>query len=403
MGFKYLLLFLSIIVLFFVFYKQYNFGKQWQSYRKEGMTTDTDACPDYSTADFKNLPLKEYCIKSSFNSAYDGNAKNVISKDVLLQRIQEGYRFIDLNVFYASGDVHVGFDKNNSPTMIEGDLTLYDALQTIGSNAFSNTASDFKNTKMSNIGSYPVFVHIRIYRQPDSTIDIISNVANIITGQKSGSTPSPPPFKVNYLLNSDGTPTQINGCTNLSEIMGKMIFSMDILNVLEIYAPSNDQTANALVQQPDANSALPSMQTFVNVLTGGSTIPAFYEYTDDTIINRTMKLGRGNSALNGSLKTNVKYMYIAFPHPNDVTKSSTPSNPIPNPKATGVIQPDIDIFLLSRSIQLTPLRVYLGDDSKKNLTKYTNIFESIGHPFAPMSRVLINLEPSTTNATTPPK
>lgn len=396
MGLKHLLLILSIIVLSFVFYKQYNFGKQW---RKEGMTTDTDACPDYSTADFKNLPLKEYCIKSSFNSAYDGNSGNATYKDTLLQRIKEGYRFIDLNVFSASGDIYVGFDINNSPTIISGELTLFDALKTISDNAFSSTESDFAPTKMKNIGSYPVFVHIRVYRPPGSTIDIISNIANIITGQTSGSKPSPPPFKVNYLLNPDGNPKQINSCTILSDIMRKMIFSMDILNILEIYAPSNNQTANALLEQQGAYTTLPSMQTFVNVLTGGNTIPAFYKYTDDTIINRTLQLGPGDSALNGSLKTNVKYMYIAFPHPTDVKKPIDSSNP----KETGVIQPDVHIFIFNRSIQIMPLRVYLGDDSNGNLTKYNNIFEDVGYPFAAMSHVYTKFKPENPANTTSPQ
>jgi hypothetical protein len=399
MGLKYVLLILSVIVLFFVFYRQYIFGKQWQNYQNRiemmtgltetpGLTGNTDSCEDYSTADFNNLPLREYCIKSSFNSAYDGNSNSATSKDVLLQRIKEGYRFIDLNVFSASGDIYVGFDINNSPTLISGNLKLYDALKTISDNAFSKTASDFATTQMSNVGSYPVFVHIRVYRPPESKIDIVSNIAKIITGKTESNT-SPPPFKVNYLLDDDGNPKQINSCTKLSDIMGKMIFSMDILNILEIYAPSNDRNASALLQQPDAYNTLPSMQTFVNVLTGGSTIPAFYEYTDDTIINRTIQLGISDASLKNSLQTNVKYMYIAFPHPYDVSQTNSS-----NPDATGVIQPDINLFILNRSIQITPLRVYLGDDSDKNLSNYNNIFEKIGYPFAPMMRVYTYLKPN---------
>jgi hypothetical protein len=180
--------------------------------------------------------------------------------------------------------------------------------------------------------------------------------------------------------------------------MRKMVFSMDILNVLEIYAPSNDQTANALRQQPDTyNTTLPSMQKFVNVLTGGSTIPAFYKYTDDTIINRTMQLGLGDSALKNSLKTNVKNIYVAFPHPNDVQKKDPADQ-----KATSVIHPDVNLFILNRSIQIMPLRVYLGDDSDSNLKKYNNIFETVGYPFAPMSHVYALLRSDNPETTTSP-
>ena len=137
------------------------------------------------------------------------------------------------------------------------------------------------------------------------------------------------------------------------------------------------------------------MQKFVNVLTGGSTIPAFYQYTDDTIINRTTQLGLGDAALKNSLQTNVKYMYIAFPHPNDVSKKDPADQ-----KATGITQPDVNLFILNRSIQIIPMRVYLGDDQDKNLSKYNTIFETVGYPFAPMSHVYTLLK---TDKTVPPQ
>jgi hypothetical protein len=234
---------------------------------------------------------------------------------VLIERIKNGYRFIDLNVFSASGDVYVGFSPDNAPKVISTKLLLSDALKTINDHAFSSgTGFD---EKLSNVASYPVFVHIRVYRLPGSNIDIIANVAKIINGTKG----SPPSYASNYLrtVDSDGNPepTQIDGCTVLSTIMKKVVFSMDILNILEIYAPINYQKADTIPKE-----TVESLQTFVNVLTGGSTFPAFYRYTDDSLIYRTNSLGIGNAAINGSLQTNVKHMYISFPHPDDVSTGS---------------------------------------------------------------------------------
>jgi len=372
MKLKYIFLFLSIAILLVVFYRQY-----YLFHRENLDTIEASKCNNDYT-DSTNLPLKEYCVKSSFNSAYDGTD---VSKDAIVQRIKEGYRFIDLNVFSASGDVYVGFSPDNSPALISNKLLLIDALDAIATNALS-TSTVFDSC-MNNVAAYPVFIHLRVYRPPGSIVDIISNIASVINGPPAGPgqpSASPPAYSVNYLRNDDGTPTQIDSCTPLSNLMGKMIFSMDILNILEIYAPSTYQ--NAVTVPPDTITA---MQSFANVLTGGSTFPAFYRYTDESLIYRTNTLGVGDSSIGGSKKTNVKYMYIAFPHPDDVSKSATPSNP----NATGVVQPDAKGMILNRSIQFTPLRVYLADT---NLNAYIKIFDGAGTPFVPMSYLITHLK-----------
>jgi hypothetical protein len=279
-----------------------------------------------------------------------------------------------LNVFSASGgDIFVGYSPDNAPVEMNSKLLLSDALKCISENAFSKTAKDFTNTKLSDIGTYPIFVHIRVYRKPDSTVDIISKVSDVITGKNATTTPQ---YTSNYLVESDGTPKKINGCTNLSSIMGKIVFSMDILNILEIYAPPGYQDAIALPSEPKI-----AMQKFVNILTGGNTWVAFYRYTEETLTNRTNKLGPSHdSTIDGSWKSNVKNMYISFPHPDDVEKGQLSDNPKPN--ATGVIQPDIMNFIRDRSIQFIPLRVYLGGTTM--VKTYTDIFDEVGKPFVSM-------------------
>jgi hypothetical protein len=274
-------------------------------------------------------------------------------------------------VFSASGEVYVGYSPDNAPTLMSNKLLLSDALKCISENAFSKTAKDFANTNLANIGSYPIFVHIRVYRTPNSTVDIISKVADVITGKSSNTKPQ---YTSNYLLENTGIPKKVDGCTNLSSIMGKIVFSMDILNILEIYAPPGYQSAVTL-----PNETKNAMQSFVNILVGGNTWVAFYQYTSDTLNDRTIKLGLGDSSINGSLKTNIKNMYISFPHPYDVSTTSSK-----NEKNTGIIQPDVRKFVLERSIQFIPLRVYLADPMVK---KYNDIFNDIGTPFASMFHV----------------
>jgi hypothetical protein len=115
MTFKYIILILSIVVLFIVFYKQYEVGRSHLGVFTEEPMTGQGGCssqeeqtpPPSCTNDYsesKSLPLREYCVKASFNSAYDGND---VSGSTLVTRIEEGYRFIDLNVFPAADNVYV--------------------------------------------------------------------------------------------------------------------------------------------------------------------------------------------------------------------------------------------------------------------------------------------------------
>ena len=369
MEIKYIFLCLSIFVIFIVFYRQYNLG--YKGGRFEYMTDRsndeiTKCDNDYSES--TDLPLREYFVKSCFNSAYDGTD---VSTNTIQTRIKEGYRFIDLNVFSASGDIYVGYSPDNAPKMISNKLLLSDALKCISENAFSKTSKDFTNTQMTDIGSYPIFVHIRVYRdpKPDTTVDIISRVSDVITGKNAKNKPQ---YTSNYLVDSTGKPTRVNGCTNLSSIMGKMVFSMDILNILEIYAPQGYQTAVTLPENTKS-----AMKSFVNILTGGNTWVSFYRYTEETLVSRTTKLGIGDSSINGSMKTNVRNLYISFPHPYDVAKGTSQN-------ASGIIQPNIMKFIFDRSIQFIPVRAYLADPMLKT---YTDIFDVIGKPFAPMFHV----------------
>lgn len=369
MEIKYIFLCLSIFVIFIVFYRQYNLGYKGgrREYMTSGSNEEITKCDnDYS--DSTDLPLREYFVKSCFNSAYDGTD---VSTNTIQTRIKEGYRFIDLNVFSASGDIYVGYSPDNAPKMISNKLLLSDALKCISENAFSKTSKDFANTQMTDIGSYPIFVHIRVYRdpKPDTTVDIISRVADVITGKNATTKPQ---YTSNYFVDSNRTPVKVNGCTNLSSIMGKMVFSMDILNILEIYAPQGYQTAVTLPENTKT-----AMQSFVNILTGGNTWVSFYRYTEETLVSRTTKLGIGDSSINGSLKTNIRNLYISFPHPYDVAKGKSQN-------ATGIIQPNVMKFIFDRSIQFIPVRAYLADPMLKT---YADIFDVIGKPFAPMLHV----------------
>lgn len=357
MELKYVLLFLSIVVILIVLYNQFNQRQRWIEQMTTAAIEENEKCKN-NYDNLNDLPLKEYCVKSSFNSAYDGTT---VSEENILKRIEDGYRFIDLNVFSASGDVYVGYSPDNAPVMVANTLKLSNALKCIGENAFLSTTKFNKNLK--NVHKYPMFVHIRVYRPLNSSIDIISNVKNVVNGLPES---SPPSYSSYYLRNKDNSPIRLDPCTPLSNIMGKIVYSMDIVNILQIYTPSSNNVNDV------PNNAAKSLRTFVNILTGGGTMPAFYRYTEPVLTNGKLnRLGITDSAVEGGLKSNVKNMYIIYPHPEDKNN-----------------QPNVKHLLLNSSIQFIPIRSYLGGTE---LDSYVNLFDTAGTPMIPMANVYTSL------------
>lgn len=383
MDWKLLLLVVSTLIIFVVFCQTLQQGcsanlEGFDDSEDVEMVIKKDMICKSSYEDVKNLPLREYLIKASFNTAYNGVD---ISSNTIERRLAEGYRFLDFNVYCASGGiVYVGYSDENAPTTGFTLLTLEDALDCVVKSAFTKPKKPIKprffmfNDELDeedgdvgpnlrdNCIDYPVWIHIRVYRPPDSETDVVAKVADIINNAQ---------VPGNYMLRQNGMvpaqPIQITGCTTLSEIgSNRIIFSMDIENVKQVYQPSDTLSAEYV---PVATRQ--AMRSFVNVLTGGSTIPAFYKYTDDTMLNKTMKLGITDSK---KLKTNVKYMYVAYPHPNDTKEN-----------------PDSTTLISNRSIQLIPVRAYLDD---YNLSTYSEMFDYFKTPFVPLSYVYTRLNSS---------
>lgn len=331
-------------------------------------STLTNEHPELCNSDYresKNLPLREYYIKSSFNTAFDGND---VSCSTIIARLAEGYRFIDFNVFSASGDVFVGFSKGNTPSldMNSGKLRFSEALECIAKNAFTSPESTDTppNQVKWSYAELPIFVNLRVFRAPGSTIDIISNIANIInpnSGSTTAGAVSQPSYSMFYYLDpATNMPKKVDSCTPLSDLSKKIIFTMNIENVLEVYTPSAEYAS----QVPDATIA--AMNSFANFLTGGHTCPAYYNYTDaiQSLTSRTNVLMKNDDDLK-SYRTNIRHMIIVFPHPKDTEN-----------------QPDIRKFAINCSALILPMRTYLADNGK-NLALTTSIFDQHKSGFVP--------------------
>ena len=151
---------------------------------------------------YSDLPLKEYCIKASYNSAVSGN---YVNKNMLKHVLSRGCRFLDLEIFYiehknsfmpvvakSSDPKFILFDTNNH-------ITLEEAFSSIITNAFSGNSP--------NKGD-PLFLHLRIKTKDTECYHDVAKLIDSILKPK--------------LMEG-----QVNETTKMSEMMGKIIIVVD--------------------------------------------------------------------------------------------------------------------------------------------------------------------------------
>jgi len=322
------------------------------------------------------MPLRQFTIMSSFNSAYDGTSVTV---ERLSEVMARGYRFIDLNVFVGQNSekenvLYVGYSVDNAPTTSNNTLTFAAALELINKQAFVKTestkslaksripltASTVNKTPSASLGEtyiqYPLFLHIRVYRAANSDVDVVGEVVKAMEVHKPGTTW--------YLRNVDNTAKFVDGNTPLESIQRNIIVSMDILNLIQVYAPSSDPVATNIPEP-----VRQSLRKIVNIFTGGHTWRAFYHYKDVTA-QKAKRL----EVVDDTRHTNVTNMFIVYPYKTDK------SNP-----------PSVKDWGRTYSIQAVPIRTYLQDEG---VTSTEAFFEDLGKPIAPMSACLLGREPN---------
>ena len=117
-----------------------------------------------------NLPLLEYVIMSSWNSAL--NEKQLVSLDALENTIKRGYRFLDMELYLVDGKVQIGFSSEKSNNSMESEpVPFFDACKLIMATAF-----------VTGNKKDPLFLHLRIKSDHE---DIYPKIAQTMKGQLS--------------------------------------------------------------------------------------------------------------------------------------------------------------------------------------------------------------------------
>lgn len=187
---------------------------------------------------YANLPVKEYCIKTAYNSATTGKSVN---KNMVKFILSRGCRCLDFEVFYTqklnnympviaeSSDPDFNlFDTDNS-------ISLESAFSTIITNGFSSTSPNKKD---------PLFIHLRIKTKDTNCY---AEVAKLIDS----------------ILKPKLYEEQVTRETKLSEIMGKIIIVIDktIHRDYKEYAKCNASDVNCY-----------DLSNYTNVESGSQTI-----------------------------------------------------------------------------------------------------------------------------------
>lgn len=271
-----------------------------------------------------DMPLSQYCIKSSYNSAISGK---YVSEDMLINVIKQGCRFIDFEIVYdASNNApYVAYTTDASfQTIDTKNKILLDKLLVCAVNhGLSISAPNIKD---------PLLIQLRIK----------SNNQNVYKAVAKS---------VHATLSNKLFTGRFDENTTLDDIMGKVVLIMD-KTIHSNYRSNtkcltNDKDCYDLTQfiKLESGSELMKKDSYASLLKQ-KTYPLYINDDDKT--------------------TNIYNMHIAEPDIKDK-----------NPK--------ISDFVLGYGTQIVTSCFYKDDDE---LTKYEKFFSDNEYAFVPMSTAI---------------
>ncbi len=295
---------------------------------KKSFDNQPNAIQNYSGD--KDLPLKEYCIKSSYNSAISGK---YVSNDMIKLILSRGCRFIDLEILIVDNTPVVShtIDKSYTSRETENTIVLDSILTTIASNAFVASNPNPKD---------PLFIHLRVKSNDINSLKYIA--ASIDSTLK----------KTNKLFKND-----ISETTTLNDIMGKFVIIVDnsnIYNYNKLTKCTKDDTncydLNTYINSKSNNQFF-NKQKLINIIESPQIIPSI----NDTGIS------------------NVKKINIGFPDTATTTGLFSFSNNIENPNIRDLVH--------KFGIQIVGFKFHLLDDNLIEQESFFNLFKSAIVPF----------------------
>ena len=299
------------------------------------------------------LPLKELCIKASFNSASSGN---YISTSMLQYVIGRGVRFLDFEVFYISSDgeenavfrpmVATSTDPTFMALSSENSVLLDTILTSAVANAFSSPCPNYGD---------PLFINLRIksnnhdiYKAVAASID--SSIKNKIYMNQDAS--------ASYIANNmtSQKAMRFTKDTTLEKIGNNVVLSIDktIFPNYGNYCSCDDSKEDHCYD----------LTKYVNIESGSENMNLIlYNYLSPV---PTIQLS------DTAYRTNVKTVTMTIP--DNLYLINKANN-----------NPDYADCILRYGCQLVPYRFYQNDAA---LEKYERFFNEHNTAFAPLSAAI---------------
>lgn len=291
---------------------------------------------------FMDLPLREFIVKSSYNSAISGEYANQEMIRILLQR---GVRLLDFEIYTDNNIEYVSFSKDNDFTMNTSNepadrLSFANAMSTVNAYSFIMPSPSPND---------PLFVSLRIKNQLNNAEqkNVYKRIADIFKTS----------FPTRLYQDAAGKAIDVNSATPLRDIMGKVVIIFDTANKFSNYKNDCTDTANACSE----------IYPFVNIPANVTSGLPIYNYDDITskIHKRVFPQGDGYG-------TDIDTFTMVAPPSDDVIQIPPPIN---------VIKSFFPQFLL--------YKFYIKNS---NLEEYENIFNQANSSFVPISVFLANLQ-----------
>jgi hypothetical protein len=297
---------------------------------------------------FLDLPLREFIVKSSYNSAISGTFANQEMIRILLQR---GVRLLDFEIYTDTNIEYVSYSKDNEFTMNTANepserLSLASALETVNAYSFIMPSPSPND---------PLFLSLRVKNKLSDQKDVYTRIADILKTT----------FPNRLYQDSRGKAIDVNGSTPFKDIMGKIIVIFDTEGKISNYQEYCADTTNT--------NACSKIYPFVNIPANIATGLPIYNYNQITTTYHARVLQQGNG-----FGTTINTFVMVAPPVDDIIQ-------IPPPKE--VINSSFPQFIL--------YKFYIQN---ANLAEYEDIFNQANSSFVPISSFLITKgEPQTEN------
>jgi hypothetical protein len=276
---------------------------------------------------YQNLPLIEFCIKGSYNSALTGK---YINTDMIIYLLSRGCRFFDFEVYYIEDPTsklytpQVAYSTDGKFITLDSynSILLDNILSVLAANAFSSFKSPNSND--------PLFINLRI---KSNNTDVYRAVAS----------------SLHYAISDKLYPGQVKENTPIKKLMGYVVLSID----KTIDYNYKNFTSCAKIKNTDLSGCY-DLTKFTNIESGSSNMS----------LNRYKNiLNQQNISLqieNDNLKTNISKI------------SNNVRLVLPDVLPENTANPKIKDFIIGYGCQIVPYKFYQLDSGLHDYEVFFN-------------------------------